>query len=181
MVKWGAHFNIPFDKSSNRFRSASYKSAYWSKRWFPSKGRIFAVVECTSFIRRSGSRKSRPFVTREKVSTDYENVYNHKKIVFMKLFTMAEWAHVHHGGKSNPVMRIVDYIIRYPTFYNKKLRIAKVSFKRDKGRVFVFKNRDFVTGGVKFEPWRDESDYSTLGLHNILRNFESLFNPDKDK
>jgi hypothetical protein len=140
--------NIRISTIHNKFRSRTTKSYVTSKRWYPAKGRLFLKCRCTSIIYKRGRRYK--FVTTDYSSFEYNNIGNHKKLALYVAMYRAQYSHVKKGGKSNPEIKVLDYVIKYPTFYDKKTKVSKYFLKHDKGVNIVLENKDYKIGGSNF-------------------------------
>lgn len=151
MVKWTEHEQIPFSRKLFRFIPRRYKSYITTKQWLSIKGKVFAIVRCTSYSSDSKGRLKVYKRTIEKVAHSYENLAKYKKAVLNTLSTMAQVSHQRHGGKSNCITFFIDYIIKYPTYYNKSKGVSRYRFERLKDKFVVYKNVGYDEGKERYE------------------------------
>ena len=165
--------NIEVSTIHHKFRSRTTKSFVSSKRWYSAKGRLFLKCRCTSIIYRR--RRRYEFSTTDYSSVEYNNIGNHKKLVLYIALGRAQYSHVKKGGKSNPKIRVLDYIIKYPTFYDKKKGVGKYQLKNRQGFNIVYENKYFKEGGLGFieESRIPDGHYKTI--HNQINNITNEF------
>lgn len=163
LFKLSQHIDIPM--SNGKFRVLTKKEYITRRQWFDAKGRLY--IKCIVYnVFRKGKKI---WTTKDKwskepiiVSAEYPHITKHKKKVLKLCYNRASYEHIRRGGKSDGIIEVLDWIIKYPTFYNPKSKVSYFRFKQgtlksgDTNK--VYKNVLYNKGKARFKTF-SESDY----------------------
>lgn len=157
---------IDIPMAYGKFRVVTTKKYITRRQWFNTKGRLYMKCLCyNGFVSTSkfgGRKKIIGKRTINIVSAEYPNISRHKRLVQYLCYNRASYSHLQKGGKSNPIIEVMDWIIKYPSMYSDVKKVPYLSFKtvRDRKGVrnVVYKNMLYNQGSVRFMTYA-ESDY----------------------
>jgi len=180
--------NIDVPLRNGSFKPVRMKNYITTRQWFNTKGRLFLKCLCYNVFSKSNTRGGRKLFKGKKtinyVSAEHPNISKHRKLVKYLCFNRASYEHIQKGGKSSPIIEVLDWIVKYQTFYNDKVGVPLFNFRtrvkvgRSKvARNVVFENTLYNKGSVRFKP-KSYSEYSTIAQNDL--ELKSAFNEFAD-